>query len=139
MDYIVVGVNEYYTSKKCPHCEEFVGQVEIRRLYCSKCKTYFHRDVMAAHNICNIVKGHLTKQERPLYLQPVDSTGAYPWMKNLSNEDKQEGPKEGEEPGQCSRAVNQEAPTNEEPRGRTRGMKRKALLEEPRGVKKTRQ
>jgi len=94
---------------------------------------------MAAHNICNIVKGHLAKQERPLYLQPVDSNGAYPWMKDLSNEDKQEEPKDGEEPGQCSRAVSQEAPTNEEPRGRTRGMKRKALLEEPRGVKKTRQ
>ncbi|KAI8362192.1 hypothetical protein B0O80DRAFT_493206 [Mortierella sp. GBAus27b] len=32
LNYIVVGVNEYYTSKKCPVCEEFVGQVKIRRL-----------------------------------------------------------------------------------------------------------
>ncbi|KAF9348418.1 hypothetical protein BGX26_000173 [Mortierella sp. AD094] len=25
LDYIVVGVNEYYTSKRCPDCHEFVG------------------------------------------------------------------------------------------------------------------
>ncbi|KAG9323017.1 hypothetical protein KVV02_008085 [Mortierella alpina] len=30
LGYIVVGVNEHYASKKCPKCEEFVGQVEIR-------------------------------------------------------------------------------------------------------------
>ncbi|KAI1302678.1 hypothetical protein EDD11_005591, partial [Mortierella claussenii] len=36
--YIVVGVEEYYTSKKCPVCEEFVDQVNLRRFYCSKCK-----------------------------------------------------------------------------------------------------
>ncbi|KAF9950291.1 hypothetical protein BGZ72_008037 [Mortierella alpina] len=28
--YIIAGVNEYYTSKRCPKWEEFVGQVEIR-------------------------------------------------------------------------------------------------------------
>ncbi|KAF9152205.1 hypothetical protein BGX20_005209 [Mortierella sp. AD010] len=78
--YVVVGVNEYYTSKKCPTCQEFVGQVEIRRLYCKKCKTYMHRDVMAGHNICNVVRGHLLYQQRPLYLQPKDSDGEYPWM-----------------------------------------------------------
>ncbi|KAG0018917.1 hypothetical protein BGZ82_000306 [Podila clonocystis] len=77
--YIVVGVNEYYTSKRCPICEEFVGQVDIRRLYCSKCKTYMHRDVMAGHNICNAVQGHLLKQQRPRYLQPKDINGHYPW------------------------------------------------------------
>ncbi|KAI7829511.1 hypothetical protein BC939DRAFT_474078 [Gamsiella multidivaricata] len=37
--YIMVGVNEYSTSKKCPTYEKFVGQVEIRRLYCSTCKS----------------------------------------------------------------------------------------------------
>ncbi|KAF9429471.1 hypothetical protein BGZ76_001241, partial [Entomortierella beljakovae] len=81
LGYVVVGVNEYYTSKKCPTCETFVCQVEIRRLYCANCKTYFHRDVLAGHNIANIVRGHLLHQERPLYLQPVDGNGLYPWMK----------------------------------------------------------
>ncbi|KAF9110941.1 hypothetical protein BGX27_005676 [Mortierella sp. AM989] len=81
LGYIVVGVNEYYTSKKCPTCEEFVGQVEIRRLYCPHCKTFMHRDVMAGHNICNAIRGHLHDQQRPLYLQPVDEKGEYPWMR----------------------------------------------------------
>ncbi|KAG0195310.1 hypothetical protein BGX28_001724, partial [Mortierella sp. GBA30] len=39
LGYIVVGVNEYYTSKKCPTCEQFVGEVNYRRLYCTGCKT----------------------------------------------------------------------------------------------------
>ncbi|KAF9930956.1 hypothetical protein FBU30_011065, partial [Linnemannia zychae] len=62
----------------------FVGQVEIRRLYCKECKTYLHRDIMAGHNICNIVRGHLVNQQRPLYLQPVDDKGRYPWMRAYS-------------------------------------------------------
>ncbi|KAF9158623.1 hypothetical protein BGX20_003309, partial [Mortierella sp. AD010] len=79
LGYVVVGVNEYYTSKKCPKCEEFVGQVEIRRLYCRNCKSYMHRDIMAAHNICNVVRGHLFHQRRPPYLQPRDENGGLPW------------------------------------------------------------
>ncbi|KAG0220974.1 hypothetical protein BGW41_007389 [Actinomortierella wolfii] len=60
LGYIVVGVNEYYTSKKCPTCENFVAQTQsIRRLYCPSCKKYMHRDIMAGHNICNVVLGHL--------------------------------------------------------------------------------
>jgi len=31
-----------------------------------------HRDVMAGHNICNAVQGHLLKQQRPFHLQPMD-------------------------------------------------------------------
>ncbi|KAF9197385.1 hypothetical protein BGZ49_002208, partial [Haplosporangium sp. Z 27] len=80
LGYIVVGVHEYYTSKKCPVCENFVDQVEIRRLYCKTCKMYMHRDVMAGHNICNVVRGHLLYQQRPRYLQPVAEDGNYPWM-----------------------------------------------------------
>lgn len=81
----MVGVNEYYTSKKCPVCQDFVGQVEIRRLYCSKCKAYMHRDIMAGHNMCNVIRGHLRSQVRPLYLQPVDKDGKYPWMEGTTN------------------------------------------------------
>ncbi|KAF9898493.1 hypothetical protein BX616_003956 [Lobosporangium transversale] len=65
--YIVVGVNEYshYLSKKR---EKFVGQVEIRRLYCSNCKAFMHRD-----NIYNVARDYLTHQGRSQYLQPVDT------------------------------------------------------------------
>ncbi|KAF9356649.1 hypothetical protein BGX26_004962 [Mortierella sp. AD094] len=80
LGYIVVGVNEYYTSKKCPHCHTFVFQVSTRGLFCEDCGTPFHRDEMAGHNMVNVVQGHLLHQKRPLYLQPVDENGHYPWM-----------------------------------------------------------
>lgn len=74
-------MNEYYTSKKCPKCQQFVAQTEsIRRLYCGHCKKYMHRDVMAANNIVNILRSHVEQQQRPLYLHPVDKDGHYPWL-----------------------------------------------------------
>jgi hypothetical protein len=80
LKYFVVGVNEYYTSKKCPVCEDFVGHVDdIRRFYCQNCEAYMHRDIMAGPNMCNAIKGHLLHQKRPRYLQPVDNEGNYPW------------------------------------------------------------
>ncbi|KAF9571209.1 hypothetical protein EC968_000857 [Mortierella alpina] len=83
---IVVGVNEYYTSKMCPKCKEFVGQVDIRRLYCSRCKIFMHRDTMAGHNVCSVIRGHMWQQQRPEYLQPVDKDGRLPWMKWITTE-----------------------------------------------------
>ncbi|KAF8945173.1 hypothetical protein BGZ47_003134 [Haplosporangium gracile] len=80
LGYIVVGLNEYYTSKKCPHCGHFVAQVSPRRFFCHNYHCYHHRDVMAAENMANIVQGYLVQQERPLYLQPVAPDGSYPWL-----------------------------------------------------------
>jgi hypothetical protein len=74
-----MGINEYYTSKKCPDCQDFVAQVTLRQFYCPHCKRYYHRDIMAAENMCKIVQGYLVKQERPRYLQPVTTDGRYPW------------------------------------------------------------
>ncbi|KAF8950293.1 hypothetical protein BGZ52_003017 [Haplosporangium bisporale] len=81
LGYIVVGVNEYYTSKRCPVCHKFVGQVDIRQLYCPTpvCGAKMHRDVMAGHNMCNVIQGHLLHQQRPHYLQPYDKDGNYIW------------------------------------------------------------
>ncbi|KAF9186463.1 hypothetical protein BGZ51_001991, partial [Haplosporangium sp. Z 767] len=75
--YIVVSANEYYTSKKCPMRRQFVGQMEIHRLYCKIYRAYMHRDVMADHNICDIVRGHLMHQWRSLYLQLADAKSNY--------------------------------------------------------------
>ena len=75
----MVGVNEFYTSKKCPVCEAFVGQVNTRRLYCPHCKSFIHRDELAGHNMCNIIQGHLLDQVRPPYLQPVYEDGTLVW------------------------------------------------------------
>ncbi|KAG0012541.1 hypothetical protein BGZ80_011672, partial [Entomortierella chlamydospora] len=80
LGYVVVGIKEYYTSKKCPMCHKFVCQTEsIRRLYCPNCRKYRHRDVLAGHNMCNILRAFVERQERPDYLQPVDKDGNYPW------------------------------------------------------------
>lgn len=35
---------------------------------------------MAAHNITNILRGHVEKQERPMYLHPVDKDNNHPWL-----------------------------------------------------------
>ncbi|KAI7832855.1 hypothetical protein BC939DRAFT_9100 [Gamsiella multidivaricata] len=56
--------------------------VTLRELYCPHCEHYHHRDVMAAENISRIVRGHLEKQERPLYLQPRTADGRYPWQED---------------------------------------------------------
>ncbi|TPX50126.1 hypothetical protein SeLEV6574_g01084 [Synchytrium endobioticum] len=48
LGYTIVGVNEYYTSKKCPCCQEFVEMPAMRRLYCRGYNKWYHRDVMAA-------------------------------------------------------------------------------------------
>ncbi|KAF9276712.1 hypothetical protein BGZ68_009834 [Mortierella alpina] len=85
LNYIVIGVNEFYSSKKCPSCEQFVGEVEYRRLYCQHCRAYMHRDIMAAENMCNIVRSYLQYQRRPAYLQPTDSKGRLLWSSSGSN------------------------------------------------------
>ncbi|KAG0336916.1 hypothetical protein BG004_007858, partial [Podila humilis] len=35
---------------------------------------------MAGHDIVNILKSHVEKQERSLYLQPVDKDGNHLWL-----------------------------------------------------------
>ncbi|KAF9972776.1 hypothetical protein BGZ73_004027, partial [Actinomortierella ambigua] len=80
LNYLVVGVNEFYISKKCPTCHNLVAQLEnLRQLFCPTCKKYFHRDQMAGHNMANILRGHVQHGERPGYLQPVDDDGNLLW------------------------------------------------------------
>jgi len=38
-----------------------------------------HRDVMAGHNMANVVRSYLLDQKRPRYLQPIDKDNNYPW------------------------------------------------------------
>ncbi|KAI1290718.1 hypothetical protein EDD11_009078 [Mortierella claussenii] len=101
LGYLVIGVHEYYTSKRCPKCQQFVAQTEsIRCLYCSYRKKYcsskegltnnftralyMHRDTMVGHNMVNILRSHVEQQQRPLYLHPVDKDGHYPWLERGS-------------------------------------------------------
>ena len=112
----MVGVNEFYTSKKCPTCKEFVAQTEnIRRLYCPKCEKYLHRDVMAGHNMCNALRSHLESGERPDYLQPVDAEGNHLWKRQEQQQVQRQVPVTGY--GQKRRACMEE---NEVMDGRAR-------------------
>ncbi|TPX52033.1 hypothetical protein SeMB42_g01678 [Synchytrium endobioticum] len=85
LGYTIVAVNEYYTSKKCPCCEEFVEMPAMRRLYCRGCNKWYHRDVMAADNMVNIVRGYLEHDERPTYLKPPSKDKNTP-MKRKADE-----------------------------------------------------
>ncbi|KAG9062067.1 hypothetical protein KI688_006789 [Linnemannia hyalina] len=84
LGYLVVGLNEYYTSKKCPRCGQFVGQVDMRRFYCSQFQVFHHRDVMAAENMANIVQGYLLDLQRLDCLHPIAPDGNMPWKEASS-------------------------------------------------------
>ncbi|KAF8925889.1 hypothetical protein BGZ58_000390, partial [Dissophora ornata] len=82
LGYLVIGINEYYSSKRCPTCNSFVSQTsEWRALYCHTCKRIRQRDVMASENMNVAIKGQLKDLQRPLYLQPRRPDGSYPWAK----------------------------------------------------------
>ncbi|KAI1299830.1 hypothetical protein EDD11_006366 [Mortierella claussenii] len=91
LGYIVVGVDEYYASKKCPIYEGFVGQANMRRFHFSKCKYFMHHNIMATHNMCNIIRRHLPKQQRLLcqpryqWKLPVHETGSERLSKRFSS------------------------------------------------------
>ncbi|TPX40187.1 hypothetical protein SeMB42_g06106 [Synchytrium endobioticum] len=85
LGYAIVGVNEYFTSKKCPCCQEFVEMPTMKRLYCRGCNKWYHRDVMAADNMVNIVRGYLEHDERPTYLKPPSKDKNTP-MKRKADE-----------------------------------------------------
>ncbi|TPX42742.1 hypothetical protein SeMB42_g05002 [Synchytrium endobioticum] len=85
LGYTIVGVNEYYTSKKGRCCMEFVEMPAMRRSYCRHCNKWYHRDVMAADNMVNIVRGYLEHDERPTYLKPPSKDKNAP-MKRKADE-----------------------------------------------------
>jgi predicted acetyltransferase len=45
--YIVIGVNEFYISKKYSTFRKFDGQSDISQLYCSKCQKFMQHDSLA--------------------------------------------------------------------------------------------
>lgn len=72
--YHVVRIDEYKTSQICPKCLAKDGKKETtnylnNRTYrvkrCNQCKTYFHRDGMAAQNQAYIMLSMLEHKQRP--------------------------------------------------------------------------
>ncbi|KAI1300412.1 hypothetical protein EDD11_006202 [Mortierella claussenii] len=119
--YIVAGVDEYCTSKKCPVCEEFVGHANLRRFYCPNRKYYMRRDVKATHNMCNVIRGHLLQQQRPLHLQPKDVNGNYPWLKQHVQSASNNLQQSASQAEQAEQAIAQGGTTKE-----SKGIKRRA-------------
>ncbi|KAG0202137.1 hypothetical protein BGX31_003664, partial [Mortierella sp. GBA43] len=93
----VVGINEFYTSKRCPTCrmssrlkEDFVGRVTTRRLFCDKCHNPF-REILAASNMVVVIRSHLIHNSRSPYLCPIDDDGHYPWSPGGDGNDGDDG------------------------------------------------
>ena len=64
-------VKEQYTSQKCGHCGSQTQDIEDTRYrvkYCPSCNLHQHRDIMAGHNLANIVEGYVREGKRPDYL-----------------------------------------------------------------------
>ena len=58
----IFQVNESYTSQYCPLCGSRVQQVKgtaKRKLHCTECDIYRHRDITAGHNIANILRSQV--------------------------------------------------------------------------------
>ncbi|KAG0058140.1 hypothetical protein BGZ92_007242, partial [Podila epicladia] len=41
---------------------------------------------MAGHNMVNVLRSYVERQERPDYLHPVDEDGNYPWKEGYKHE-----------------------------------------------------
>ncbi|KAF9100598.1 hypothetical protein BGX27_000325 [Mortierella sp. AM989] len=86
---IGIGLGEFGSSSRMSSLHSsflsyFVPLVTLRQFFCRNCERYRHRDVMAAENMSQIVRGYLVDQERPEYLHPMTADGRYPW-KSLTN------------------------------------------------------
>jgi len=58
-------------SQKCGHCGRQTEDIEDTRYRvkrCSSCNLHQHRDIMAGHNLANIVEGYVREGKRPDYL-----------------------------------------------------------------------
>jgi hypothetical protein len=67
---VVVGINEYYTSQKCPSCGAFLFDVigKDRVKYCETCNKCLNRDNAAAENICSLTILKANGKPRPAHL-----------------------------------------------------------------------
>jgi hypothetical protein len=77
-----------YTSKKCPSCQNFVGIINIRSLYCSARMKALHQDVLAGQNIVNASNSQKTNLRRPEFFSPENHLSSparlHEHMNNLS-------------------------------------------------------
>ena len=93
LGYRVLGVDEYFTSQKCPCCKQQTESIGIRVKYCRGCHKFFHRDVMAGENMVNAAQLIVETGERPEYLcrpsknSTTDSNNMADGSKHLTDDD----------------------------------------------------
>ncbi|KAG0263341.1 hypothetical protein DFQ27_001800 [Actinomortierella ambigua] len=86
LGYIVVDVDEYHASRRCPRCKcsgsdkkDFVEYIGMRRAHCVRCGTWFHRDLLAASSMVEASHTYVTDLSRPEYLLPIAKHGRFVW------------------------------------------------------------
>ncbi|KAF9217482.1 hypothetical protein BGZ59_003810 [Podila verticillata] len=75
LGYTIVGVNEFWTSAKCPRpqCNSFLRNVgRARSKYCGSCRMHFDRDAVGSENIAWIGDSQIRHQCRPPKFKPPD-------------------------------------------------------------------
>ena len=73
LGYRVLVVDEYYSSQKCCRCGGQCEAIGMRVKHCSSCDIYFHRDLLAAENMCRIGESGLRGLDRPKDLKKPSS------------------------------------------------------------------
>jgi len=71
-------MNDSAPGNTCGH--GFVGQVNMRRLYCPSCMMPFHRDCIAAQYMVRAAQSIISTGTRPLDLQPLDDNDQPIWQ-----------------------------------------------------------
>ncbi|KAI3653511.1 hypothetical protein MP228_001458 [Amoeboaphelidium protococcarum] len=68
LGYPVVFLNEYLTSQKAPCCGCVCESFGMRIKYCRNCHKFYHRDIMAAENLTQVLICLICDEPRPKYL-----------------------------------------------------------------------
>ena len=69
LGYKVFFVDEYMTSQVCPRCDQCCESQGIRIKHCRNCVKWYHRDIVAAHNIADAGLCQARGENRPERLQ----------------------------------------------------------------------
>ena len=77
LGYTILYADEYYTSQVCPCCDRKCKSKGMRVKYCQHCDLHFHRDIMAAENMCCIGESGLRNLHRPFGLCSPDQQQEY--------------------------------------------------------------
>src|SRR6185437_112887 len=71
LGHLVIGINEYNTSQKCPRCLNQLTQLTWRWKRCDSCDVHLHRDVASGQCMAAIAKSVIETGNRPkVFIRP---------------------------------------------------------------------